>query len=48
MFFSVVFQASTGKKLQGKKSRKFDAKHCAYAVITQQALVGINFNLGTL
>ena len=33
MFFSVVFQASTGKKLLGKNhgknpgNRKFDAKH---------------------
>jgi hypothetical protein len=35
MFFPVVFQASTGKKLQGKNLRKkhwthkFDAKHSA-------------------
>ena len=28
-FFSVVFQASTGKKLCGKKAQKFDATNTA-------------------
>ena len=42
MIFSVVFQASTGKKLWGKNhgknhgTRKFDAKHSVYA--TEKAL----------
>ena len=40
MFFSVVFQASTGKKLLGKKHRhfhgtqKFDAAHSVYETIS--------------
>ena len=39
MFFSVVFQASTGKKLRGKNqgknpgTRKFDAKHSIIVLI---------------